>query len=334
MPPAKYFIEAVILGLLTIVLPACANGPQANPLPNKRVPNLLKAVNAQSSDYIIIVAHRACWQNAPENSIAAIEDCITANVDMVELDVRQTSDGVLVILHDETLDRTTSGSGKIESITYDQVRKFPLKQGKGGPDENIDPRQLYIPTLEEGLLAAKGKVLVNIDAKSGLYDSIFKVVETTNTGDQVVMKMRASADDPKLQNALFHGRALFMPVIVQCGVTAGDTRFCADDLEQVYDDYLRYNPIAFEIVYKDKDFLWNAMSPMKEDGRVWVNTLHPEISAGMSNAAALENPESVWGTLVDNGVNMIQTDNPLELITFLEETNRRGRFPGERKTQN
>src|ERR1700678_3312478 len=60
---------------------------------------------------VIVVAHRGCWGQVPEVSIAAIKACRPIGADVVELDVRKTRDGVLVLMHDETVDRMTSGTG-------------------------------------------------------------------------------------------------------------------------------------------------------------------------------------------------------------------------------
>jgi hypothetical protein len=65
------------------------------------------------SSRVLVVAHRTCWRNAPENTLQAIEHCIKVGVDMVEIDVRKTKDGELVVIHDETLDRTTNGAGLV-----------------------------------------------------------------------------------------------------------------------------------------------------------------------------------------------------------------------------
>ena len=60
---------------------------------------------------VTVVAHRADWRFAPENSLAAIESSIRLGADVVELDVQKTKDGQLILMHDKTLDRTTTGKG-------------------------------------------------------------------------------------------------------------------------------------------------------------------------------------------------------------------------------
>ena len=66
-----------------------------------------------SDQYVMVIAHRADWRNFPENSIEAIRSAIKLGVDMVEIDIRRTKDGHLILMNDETIDRTTNGSGKV-----------------------------------------------------------------------------------------------------------------------------------------------------------------------------------------------------------------------------
>ena len=76
---------------------------------------------------IMSMAHRGDWKNYPENSLPSIQACIDMGVDIVEIDIQRTSDGVLVLSHDEKIDRMTNGSGKIEEMTYSEINKFYLK---------------------------------------------------------------------------------------------------------------------------------------------------------------------------------------------------------------
>ena len=82
---------------------------------------------------ILTVAHRGVWSTAPENSIGAIEAAIQLGVEMVELDTQSTVDGLLVHMHDETLDRTTTGTGPVETIAYDHLRRLRLRGSRVEP---------------------------------------------------------------------------------------------------------------------------------------------------------------------------------------------------------
>ena len=65
---------------------------------------------------MLVVAHRGNWRSAPENSTAAIDSAIAMKVDIVEIDIQKTKDGQLILMHDNTLDRTTTGKGSILKI--------------------------------------------------------------------------------------------------------------------------------------------------------------------------------------------------------------------------
>ena len=80
----------------------------------------------------VVVSHRGDWRNAPENSIQAIQNCIDMGVNMVEIDIKKTKDNVLILMHDQTLDRTTSGKGKPEDYTLAELKQLRLKRKNMG----------------------------------------------------------------------------------------------------------------------------------------------------------------------------------------------------------
>jgi len=90
------------------------------------------------SNDLMVIAHRAANQDFPENSIPAIEEAIRLGVDIVELDIRVTADGVVVLMHDQTLDRTTTGTGDIETLDYSYLQTLYLTH-KGQPTRERIP---------------------------------------------------------------------------------------------------------------------------------------------------------------------------------------------------
>jgi glycerophosphoryl diester phosphodiesterase len=101
----------------------------------------------------LISAHRGALTYAPENTLQSYEYAFAFGVDLVEVDVQQTKDGKFVALHDDTVDRTTNGTGKISDLTYDEVRALDAadyEPWKGGP---YDPAQ--VASIEEILQLAK-----------------------------------------------------------------------------------------------------------------------------------------------------------------------------------
>ena len=95
----------------------------ANPV---SIDELIANLEDSHNDQVIVVAHRGDWRNAPENSLQAIQNCIDMGVDMVEIDVRQTKDGQLVLMHDVTVDRTTTGTGKVSELTWEYLQGLQL----------------------------------------------------------------------------------------------------------------------------------------------------------------------------------------------------------------
>jgi len=93
---------------------------------------------------IKISAHRGNSMLAPENTLATFRNALAMGVDFIEIDVRTSSDGALVILHDGTLDRTTDGQGPIKNLSLNEIKN--LSAGKGYGQEFATER---IPTLEE-----------------------------------------------------------------------------------------------------------------------------------------------------------------------------------------
>src|SRR5215208_4237927 len=109
-----------------------------------------------------IIAHRGGSLEAPENTLASFKHAVDVGAKFVELDVQMSSDGVLVIIHDETLDRTTTGSGPVANLTFDELQTFDagVKKGEQYTGEKI-------PTLREVLdLCIAAGVGVVIELKS------------------------------------------------------------------------------------------------------------------------------------------------------------------------
>ena len=119
-----------------------------------------------------VIAHRGGAHSAPENTLAAFKNAIALGADRLEFDVQVTKDGALVVIHDETLDRTTNGAGPINGLTLTEIEALDAGQGERIPtfDEVIElakgagidifpeakSAHLY-PGIEEKMLAALGQ---------------------------------------------------------------------------------------------------------------------------------------------------------------------------------
>jgi glycerophosphoryl diester phosphodiesterase len=262
---------------------------------------------------VLVVAHRGCWKhNAPENSLSAFKACIDIGADAIEMDVRRTRDGVLVVMHDETVDRTTNGKGRVQDLTLKQLRRLRLRKGSGGPRARLTREAP--PTFEEAMIALRGSILVNVDAKANIYDAALDVLERTGTAGQVIMKRGVNAADaPLLQMAPFN-RVLSMPIVSERTGTAA----------ALLQSQLTVTPPAVELVFADLAYLHTAAPMIQRAGsRVWVNTLKSKHAGGMRDVDAVTHPDRVWGRLIEAGATVIQTDEPLALRQYLETKGRR-----------
>ncbi|MBS7613985.1 glycerophosphodiester phosphodiesterase [Candidatus Bathyarchaeota archaeon] len=122
-----------------------------------------------------VVAHRGASGYEPENTIKAIEKAIDMNADAVEVDVRLSKDGVPVVIHDETLNRTTNGSGRVDSYTSEQLKNFDAGKGE------------KIPLLSEVLDMAHGRICLLLELKEiRVSKRALRVVESKGMLNQVM----------------------------------------------------------------------------------------------------------------------------------------------------
>ena len=281
-----------------------------------RSERLVAELEDETAATVMVVAHRACWSNgAPENSLSAIRECEQIGADIIEIDVAVTADGVPILLHDETVDRTTDGVGPVSELSLADVRGLRLRVGPGGPGSGLTNER--IPTLEEALQASKDKFLINLDVKAEVFDQAYAVVRSLDIDDQILMKMSALPDDPRLRSADFVGQTLFMPIIRQC-MPQNNGAPCSASVSEVAPGFSPYNPIAYEVVYGDADYLREGVAVMQDmGGRIWVNTLEPHHAAGHTDALAVADPDAHWGQVMRDGANIIQTDRPALLLSYL-----------------
>ena len=262
---------------------------------------------------VMVVAHRACWHQAPENSLKAIEDCIELGVDMVEIDVRRSADNILVLMHDKSVNRTTNGQGKVSQMNLSEIKALRLKERLGG--ELHEYTNEKIPTFKEALKVARGRILINVDAKQDVFLDAMKEVSSLGMEKQVVIKMEVPPDSPLLT----------MPFLKETNFMAKITE-SSEALSKRVIKYAAFNPIAFEVKAKTEKYLGEGADDIAEMGvRLWVNTLSqsPEKAAGHIDSLALKKPDAHWGRLIELGVNMIQTDEPEALLLYLKDKNLR-----------
>ncbi len=129
-----------------------------------------------------VIAHRGGPAYAPENTIAAFQKSIDQGVDWLEFDVQMTQDGELVVIHDETVDRTTEGTGAVGDLSFEQIRTLDAGQGE------------KVPTFKEVVeLAKASNVKILPEAKSahlypGIEQAMLGVLADASYIDQTVIQ--------------------------------------------------------------------------------------------------------------------------------------------------
>ncbi|MDO5606070.1 MAG: glycerophosphodiester phosphodiesterase family protein [Paracoccus sp. (in: a-proteobacteria)] len=283
---------------------------------------------------VMVVAHRGAafregQEVVAENSIASLNRAVDLGVDMVEIDVRRTKDGVYVVSHDETLDRATNCTGSVEDMAFAEMSDCRLLSGP-----NRDVTDEAVPTLAYFLKNAKGRIMINLDNKVGAENlpGIYQVVEAEGMTPYVVTTIAAnSAEDL----AAVNGVMADLPQGVQLMPNVRDDRISGlDHLEMIYGTF------PFEVMQgrdtyaggeltSDGGVLFNADAQalaQKHDVHLWVNTLsfpdQPDMRSGGrgdARAVATGDLDSVYGFWAGQGVTMIQTDEPELAINYLEE---------------
>lgn len=262
-----------------------------NEIRTKDFNHIIEEFHNHSSKKVLIASHRASNNKYPENSLTAVKYAIETGVDIIEIDIRTTKDGRLVLMHNETLNHTTNGKGKVSDYTYEELSKLKLDKKQR---DTIDHK---IPLAEDALKLAKGKIMVDLDIKETHVKPLVDLVHKTQTQGQV---MFFDSNFDVLDSILMLDSTLIiMP-----------RAYSFDDVKKIIE---KYNP---PVIHIDNSFYSaEVVKTIKESGaRIWINALvFPDLKARLGFVD--------WGysPLTDGGANIIQTDLPVKLGMFLKE---------------
>jgi len=239
--------------------------------------------NAQSRQ-IVAISHRGEHLHHPENTLLAFQAAIDAGADYFELDVQTTSDGKLVLSHDASVARRTNGQGTISKMTFDEVRALDAGV-KSGPQF----AGTKIPTFDEALDLARGKIGIYVDVKSASAQDLVTHIQDHGMVDHVVIYTGLSEGlaiqklNPKLK---------VMP-------EAGTAENAKHLIERLHPEVMAFDA---------RDFKPDIIRVVKDAKvQIYVDRLGPA-----------DNPAS-WQAAIDAGADGIQTDHPAELAKYLRE---------------
>jgi glycerophosphoryl diester phosphodiesterase len=152
------FRTTTLIALLA--LSGCASTADTNATSLSAAFDCLRTSNAA-----VVSAHRAgSGPGVPENSLIGIRASIAAGVAVLEIDVALSADDVPVLMHDRTLDRTTTGRGPVSGLRLSQLQTYMLRDPSGALSSE------RVPTLAEALAASNGKAVLMLDIKTGVSD--------------------------------------------------------------------------------------------------------------------------------------------------------------------
>lgn len=195
--------RTLIFSAASVLLPACAASTDAPPSPDLTaawfegvdLPAYLDCVREQGAT--LLQAHRAGDRpGAAENSLGAINASLADGSVFIEFDVARTSDGVLVLMHDRTLARTTTGEGRVADISYADFAALQLVDVEGRTLEEAPP------TFEAALAALDGRGVAQVDLKGVDMPTIAAAIDAADAAHRAIVITYSIEDAITLHQAL------------------------------------------------------------------------------------------------------------------------------------
>ena len=274
------------------------------------------------------ISHRADWQYYPENSIESIISCYYLGVDILELDIQPTKDGVLVLMHDSTLTRMTNAaayigkdgypnSNKVADWTYEQIQTLCLKEGQGGSDSKMTP--FRVATLEEALTVCKDRMFIVPDKQD-----YWKYIDT----DEVM----ASSDSAYLYNDMVK-TGNYESILISYGVSWAEEGCLIQ--KQIYEKsgvvpfiYIRcaewnlaINLEYFTLNAEPDSYLLQLNGSFDvgsaDSYRKRINALSRDVSIGAWTIGDGLDIEACWTIAQNTGIDILMTNHPHEFVEFI-----------------
>lgn len=287
-----------------------ASCKEAAPQYANRAEMIAAQIHNPNSEYVVVACHRGDWRNYPENSIPAIESIIRMGADIMELDLKLTKDSVLVLSHDWTIDRCTTGKGRVSDYTLDELKQFRLRRAHG-----VATDSLHICTLREALECCKDRICVNVDQGYEYYDMVLAITEELGVTDQILIKGKHSVASVAEKMAAHEHNMMYMPII--------DIQ--KEQGQKLFQEYMdtKTVPLAYEVCWKKlTPEVSDCFKKVVESGsKLWVNTIWGSLCGYLDDDKALDcgDPAEVYDQVIALGASMIQTDRPEQLLDYLRK---------------
>lgn len=261
-----------------------------------------------------VVAHRGIWREAPENSLIAIEAAIQAGCDVVEIDVRRSADGGLFLLHDKTLHRMTGIDEAPEALSSARLASLTLRNRDGGENNAMTGERL--PSLQQLFDLTRDRIFLHLDVKDrAVIPDVIACTRDLDVESQVDFwgSLRSAEDLAWVRETVSPHGVLFM----------AKSRIGATHAEAELDLLFQLAPDVCEVCFDRIEDIAGLHARARQTGMaLWANTLDSVAFAGFTDTAAMQDPDTIWGRLIEAGISLIQTDEPVALKSYL--ASRRG----------
>ncbi len=235
----------------------------------------------------IVIAHRADHEHAPENTIAAIEDAIRCGADYVELDLRTTRDGHLILNHDATVDRMTGSHGAIADLTFAAIESLVVRNPGATPNGH------QMPEFRDALRTCQGRINIYLDFKAADVAETWRQIRAAHMEHQVIVYLNKPG-----QYEQWRAIAPQVPLMTSLPDDAKTPEQIAAFLQQ---QKIRLLDNVYDTTLQDF---------VRQKG----------VDLWLDGQSEKEGPAS-WQSLLAGHIQGIQTDHPEELVAWLSQRN-------------
>ncbi|HRP56895.1 glycerophosphodiester phosphodiesterase family protein, partial [Agriterribacter sp.] len=236
---------------------------------------------------LVVIAHRGNHVKVPENTVESVKEAIKSKSDYVEIDLRTTKDGQLVIHHDATVDRMTNGNGNVKDLTLAEIQQLKVA------DKNKPTKKTYrIPTFSDVLKVCKGKINIYLDFKDAGVTEAYRQIQAAGMEKQVAVYVNSIQQYKEWRNT-----APGIPLITS-----------------VIEEVKNKDQLAFFLSQGTIEVLDNI------NEKEMVATANDNGVAVWLDAQGDHEGTDEWNRALQKGIQGIQTNNPGALIAYLNKS--------------
>ncbi|EOR94315.1 Glycerophosphoryl diester phosphodiesterase [Arcticibacter svalbardensis MN12-7] len=292
----SHSVVLLLLLIFSLSLRADAQHRQLHTIKLRKPADLQAYFHYTNKREPIVSGHRGGQENnLPENSISAFENTLKYTPAFFEIDPRLTKDSVIILMHDETLERTTTGKGKVSDYTWAELRQLNLKDVEG----NVTT--YHIPTLSEAIDWARNKTILSLDWKGVPYEMTAELINKKNAHAFVMVGIQ---NLKQAQFYLHNNRNYMFAMLINSAAKLAEIEEGGIPLKQV---------MAY------------VGSQDKPENRGLYDLLHKKGIMCMVAAAPIydklklaDERSLAYQQIIRNGVDILESDRPIEVSKALQ----------------